>query len=127
MACIKFKYNSFLFFLITFLISWTFGFINAYFSYQNGMERVQILLMIPFILAPFISTLIMFWNSKSKIIIKDYLNRFGFTLIKLRFIPAIILLMPLLKTYTNLYISKDFFKHVDQAVLSTISVRESRS
>ena len=35
------------FFLITFILTWISGFIAAYFSYQKGMEGIQLLFMLP--------------------------------------------------------------------------------
>ena len=55
---IKITYKPVAFFVITFLITWSAWFIAAYFSYQEGMEGLQALFMMPGLFAPFIAVLI---------------------------------------------------------------------
>ena len=60
MACVSPTiYKPVRFFAITFLLTWIFGFIAAYFSYQKGMAALQGLSMIPGLFAPFIAAMIM--------------------------------------------------------------------
>lgn len=58
---LTYKYKPIQFFLLTFLGTWIPGFIAAYFSYQKGMEFLQL----PFILlgmaAPFVVALTMIY------------------------------------------------------------------
>jgi uncharacterized protein len=83
------------FFLITLLITWISWFIAAWFSYQKGMEGVQLLFMVPGLLAPFIAVLVMVSGTKNKALRKDFWERLGPGKIKLRYLPAIFLIMPL--------------------------------
>ncbi len=91
----EFVYKPVRFFLITFLITWISGFIAAYFSFQKGMEAVQGLFMLPGLFAPFIAVLIMMRGAKNKDLRKDFLERLSLKKIKLSYLPAILLIMPL--------------------------------
>jgi uncharacterized protein len=82
------------FFVITFLITWITWFIAAYFSYQKGMEGVQLLFMVPGLFAPFIAVLIMMSGAKNKELRKDFWDRLSLKKIKLSYLPAILLIMP---------------------------------
>ena len=82
------------FFLITFLITWISWFIAAYFSYQKGKEGIQLLFMIPGLFAPFVAVLIMMSGAKNKALRKDFWDRLSLRKIKLRYFPAILLIMP---------------------------------
>jgi uncharacterized protein len=83
------------FFLIVFLITWITGFIAAYFSYQQGMQGVQLLFMLPGMLSPFITVLIMTGGVKNKALRKDFWARLSLRKIKLNSLPAILLIMPI--------------------------------
>lgn len=90
-------YRPALFFLLAFLITWTFEFIAAYFSYQEGMRVYQDLFLLAGILGPFIATLIMFHRSKRPELWKDYIDR----IVNLRRIwpasvPVMLLLFPVI-------------------------------
>jgi membrane protease YdiL (CAAX protease family) len=82
------------FFVITFLITWITWFLAAYFSYQKGMEGIQLLCMLPGLFAPFIAVLIMLSGAKSKELRKDFWDRLSLKKIKLSYLPAILLIMP---------------------------------
>jgi membrane protease YdiL (CAAX protease family) len=82
------------FFLITFLITWVAWFIAAWFSYQQGLQGLELLFMIPGLLAPFISVGIMISGKNNKAFRKDFWNRLSLKRINVRFLPAILLIMP---------------------------------
>ena len=121
------------FFLITFLITWISGFISAYFSYQKGMEGIQLLFMIPGLFAPFIAVLVMEGGGKNKELRKDFWDRLSLKKIKLSYLPAILLIMPValfLATALSLLfgqsanqfnLSSDF-KIMDGAVLLSVLI-----
>ncbi len=90
----SYTYKPFRFFLITFLGSWSAGFIAAYLSYQSEMERIQFLFIFLGIIIPFIAALIMIYGSKNKLLVQDFWDRLRFNRIKLSFIPVILFLMP---------------------------------
>lgn len=90
----EYTYRPIRFFLITFLGTWIPGFIAAYFSYQPGMQAIELLLMISGLLAPFITTMIMIYGSKNKKLINDFWDRLRFSKINLKFLSVIFLLMP---------------------------------
>jgi uncharacterized membrane protein YhfC len=69
------NYKPVRFFLITFLITWISWFIAAYYSYQEGMDGIQLLFMIPGLFAPFITVLIMISGAKNKPLRKDFWER----------------------------------------------------
>jgi uncharacterized protein len=82
------------FFLITFLITWVAWFIAAWFSYQQGLQGLELLFMVPGLLAPFISVGIMISGKNNKAFRKDFWNRLSLKRINVRFLPAILLIMP---------------------------------
>ena len=82
------------FFLITFLLTWIGGFIAAYFSYQPGREALQGLFMIPGLFAPFIAALILIRGAQNQALRQDFWARLSLRKINLRYLPAILLIMP---------------------------------
>ena len=82
------------FFAITFLLTWIFGFIAAYFSYQKGMEALQGLSMIPGLFAPFIAAMIMVSGAKNQGLRKNLWAKLSLRKINPRYLPAILLIMP---------------------------------
>jgi membrane protease YdiL (CAAX protease family) len=89
------SYQPIRFFVITFALTWIPGFISAFFSYQEGMEGVQLFFMIPGLFAPFIAALIMVSGAKNKELRKDLWDRLSLTKIRLSYLPAILLIMPI--------------------------------
>lgn len=96
------RYKPIQFFSLALLITWIFGFINAYFSYQRGMQYIEFPLMIPYLLAPFIVALIMFYRSNSFILFRDFFYRLKINLIKPNFLLVIFVLMPLVVIISTL-------------------------
>jgi uncharacterized protein len=82
------------FFLITFLITWISWFIAAWLSYQPGMQGLQLLFMVPGLLAPFIAVGVMISGAKNKVLRKDFWDRLSLKKIKPCYLPAILLIMP---------------------------------
>jgi membrane protease YdiL (CAAX protease family) len=106
------------FFVITFLITWITWFIAAYFSYQKGMEGVQLLFMVPGLFAPFIAVLIMMSGAKNKELRKDFWDRLSLKKIKLSYLPAILLIMPF-ALFLATALSLLFGQSADQFLLSS--------
>ena len=90
----KSLYKPVRFFSITFLITWISWFIAAWFSYQQGMQGLELLFMMPGLLAPFIALGVMISGAKNEALRKDFWDRLSLKKIKLRFLPAILLIMP---------------------------------
>ncbi len=90
----EYVYKPVQFFLITFLITWITWFTAAYFSYQKGMEGVQLLFMVPGLFAPFIAVLIMISGVQNKELRKNFWDKLSLKKIKLSYLPAILLIMP---------------------------------
>jgi uncharacterized protein len=82
------------FFLITFLITWISWFIAAWYSRRPGMQGLELLFMLPGLLAPFIAVLIMVSGAKNRGLRRDLWNRLSLKKIKLRYLPPILLIMP---------------------------------
>ena len=91
----KTVYKPTAFFLIAFLISWVFWSIAAYFSYQTGMEKWQVLFMMPGMCGPFVAAMIMIYRAKTPELWREYRDRLlDLKRINLATVPVILLLMP---------------------------------
>jgi len=106
------------FFLITFLITWISWFVAAWFSYQKGMAGLQILIMVPGLFAPFIAVLVMLGSAKNKQLWKDFWDRLSLKKINLRYLPAILLIMPF-ALFLATALSLLFGQSADQFLLSS--------
>jgi len=106
------------FFLITFLITWISWFIAAWFSYQPGMQGLQLLCMVPGLLAPFIAAGVMLSDANHKALRKDFWNRLNLKKIKLHYVPAILLIMPF-ALFLATALSLLFGQSANQFVLSS--------
>ncbi|MBN2479127.1 MAG: CPBP family intramembrane metalloprotease [Parachlamydiales bacterium] len=107
------------FFLITLLGTWIFGFIAAYSSNKNGMQKLKTLGIFG-LLMPLIAALIMIYGSKNPELIKDFWHRLflfkiktGSLLIIFFLMPAVILIATSIsiffgKSINQFFISKDF-------------------
>ncbi len=113
-----YKYSPTQFFLLTFLGTWIFGLLAAYFSYQSGIEKLQLLLILLGLCMPFIAALIMIYGSKNKELIKDFWNRLSPYRIKLSFLIVIIMFMPSVLVLATA-ISLLFGQSIDQFALSS--------
>lgn len=82
------------FFLLTYLLTSTALLIASFISYQPSLEYLLFPLIFAGISGPTIAAFIMFVQSKDKGLWNDFLQRWRFDLIKLRFIPIILFLMP---------------------------------
>jgi membrane protease YdiL (CAAX protease family) len=106
------------FFLITFLITWISWFIAAWFSYQPGMQGLQLVCMVPGLLAPLIAVGVMISGANNKALRKDFWNRLNMKKIKLRYVPAILLIMPF-ALFLATALSLLFGQSANQFVLSS--------
>ena len=123
-------YRPIRFFLITFLISWISWFLAAYFSYQEGMDKYQMLLIIPGLFGPSVAALIMLSGPDNKELRNDFWDRLRLIIIKPRFLPFLFLIVPviiLLATALSLFfglspaqfcLSEEYKVLKDHAVIS---------
>lgn len=124
---LSYQYKPVRFFLITFLGTGTPWFIAAYFSYQKGMEGLQLPFLLLGMIGPFIAALAMIYGSRNKDLIKDFWERLGFDRIKFRFLPFILFLMPC-ALFLATVLSLLFGQSIDQFTLSsTYKVMGSQS
>ena len=92
---INYQYKPFKYFFITLLLTWISLFLAAYCSYNETLKSYQTLFMLPGLFAPFIIAMFLIYGSKNKELKKDFKTRlFNLKLIKLKFLPAILLIMP---------------------------------
>ena len=92
---INYQYKPFKYYFVTLLVTWISLFAAAFCSHTEGLESYTILLIIPASFAPFVIAMFMIYGSKNNELKKDFKNRiFNLKLIKLKFWPAILLIMP---------------------------------
>ncbi len=85
------------FFLIAFIITWSFWLIDAYLSWHGGAEGLQGILMFLGLSGPVVAALVMFSRAKSPELWIDYQDRLvNLRRIDLRMVPAILFLTPVL-------------------------------
>ena len=89
-------YKPIQFFFIGFLFTWISWFLAAYCSYQGKMALYGTLLIFPGLFGPSIAALIMLSRSENKELRKDFWDRLRLERIKPRFIPTLLLLVPLI-------------------------------
>ncbi|HBL98281.1 TPA: CPBP family intramembrane metalloprotease [Candidatus Dependentiae bacterium] len=106
------------FFLITFLLTWIPWFISAYFSYQVTGTDLQFLFMGIGLFGPCVATLILLSGSNNKNLRKDFYDRLSFRKIKLRFLPTLLLLLPIV-LFLATTISLIFGRSIDQFSLAS--------
>jgi uncharacterized protein len=83
------------FFVIAFIVSWSFWLIDAYLSWHGGADGLQGLLMFLGLSGPVIAALVMFSRAKSPELWSDYKDRlFSLRRIDLRMVPVILFLIP---------------------------------
>lgn len=93
---VKYTYKPYSFFLAAFLVTFSFWFGGAYFSYRDSGDGLYMLLMLPGLMAPFLISLVMILKSNNTEIKRDFLNRLiNPRLIRIKTLPVLILLMPL--------------------------------
>jgi len=110
-------YKPVAFYVITFLITWSAWLIAAHFSYQEGMQGWQALIMLPGFLAPFSAAMILIFRSGSPALRRDYWDRLtSFKRIKLATVPVILFLMPVV-ILASMLLSLLFGKSADQFAL----------
>lgn len=91
----KYDYKPLKYFFITISVTWLSLFSAAFFSHAEGLESYQIPAMLPALFAPFVIAMFMIYGSKNNELKNDFKNRlFNLKLIKLKFWPAILLIMP---------------------------------
>ncbi|HWQ96437.1 MAG TPA: hypothetical protein VN368_03580 [Candidatus Methylomirabilis sp.] len=91
----KYDYKPLKYFFITISVTWLSLFTAAFFSHAKGLESYQIPAMLPALFAPFVIAMFMIYGSKNNELKDDFKNRlFNLKLIKLKFWPAILLIMP---------------------------------
>jgi membrane protease YdiL (CAAX protease family) len=91
-----YKYEPLDFFLITFFISWASWFFAIYASWQPSLQYLLFPLILGGMSGPTISAFIMLIRSKNKSLWSDFFQRLSFKMVKIRFIPIALLLIPCL-------------------------------
>lgn len=93
----NYKYNPRLYFLVTFSATYVLWFAGAYMSWQENASGMYMILLLLGMMTPFIVSLGMIAVSKDSGLRKDYINRLiNPSLIRLKMLPAFLLIMPLL-------------------------------
>ncbi len=88
-----YNYKPVQFFLMVFLVTGITGFSAAYCSYYKELQAAQLLFILSYLVAPCVIALTMIYgNNELK---KDFWERLSLGRIKLRYLPLIFLLMPL--------------------------------
>lgn len=92
----KAVYKPWHFFGLTLVFTYIFGFMAAFLSYKEAMEKIELFFMLCMLFAPFVSALIMLFRSKSKKLKEDFYKRIWQSKrIEKKFLLVIFLLMPL--------------------------------
>lgn len=105
------------FFLIAFIITWTFLSAQAYLSWHGGAEGLQGLMLFFGMSGPLVAALILFWRAKSPELWSDYKDRlFNIRRIDPRMLLVIIFLIPVVMGIA-IGISLLFGRSSDQAAI----------
>ncbi len=84
------------YFAVTFTASFAFWFAGAYASFHERLQGLYMVFMLPGLMAPCIVSAVMTFSSGERQMRRDFLNRlFNLRLIRLRMVPVILFLMPL--------------------------------
>ena len=114
----NYQYKPFKYFFTTLFVTWLSLFAAAFCSHTEGLESYQITFMLPGLFAPFVIAMFMIYGSKNKELKKDFKTRlFNLKLIKSKFWPAILLIMPF-ALFLATAISLLFGKPIEQFSLS---------
>lgn len=93
---INYSYRPIRYYLWTLLVSWAAMFTAAYFSHDEKLADSQAPFLFIGLLTPFVVALFMIYGSGNRDLIKDFHRRiFDLRLIKPRYLPALLLIMPL--------------------------------
>ncbi len=87
-------YRPITYFAAVFILTFIFGFFAASVSYQKGMESVQLVCMLLGLFSPCAVALAMIYGSGNEDLKKDFWDRFTLNLIKKKYVPIVLLLMP---------------------------------
>lgn len=88
------QYRPVKFFAATFLGTWIPWFIAAYLSYQDDMTMFELPFIFAGMFVPFIIALFMIYDARDKGLISDFWDRLRLQRLNLRFLPIILLIMP---------------------------------
>ncbi|WP_445475286.1 MmRce1 family CPBP family CAAX prenyl protease [Methanococcoides methylutens] len=92
----NYNYKPGIYYLSTFIITYSLWFAGAYVSFQDGGDGLYMLLMLPGLMAPFLISLVMIFRSGNADLKKDFVNRLiNLRLIQPKVLPVFILIMPL--------------------------------
>lgn len=90
------QYKPVLYFLMTFFATYTLWFAGAYVSFQEDINHLYMLLMLPGLMAPFLISVVMIWTSDNAGLKKDFIDRLvNPRLIRLETLPTFVFIMPL--------------------------------
>jgi membrane protease YdiL (CAAX protease family) len=92
----NYKYKPIFYFFMTFLSTYVLWFAGAYVSFQEDISHLNMLLMLPGLMAPFLISVVMIRTSKNSKLKEDFVNRLvNPRLIRLKMLPAFLFIMPL--------------------------------
>lgn len=92
----NYNYNPGRYFMATFATTYLFWFAGAWMSFQDSMNGLYMLFMLPGMMAPFAVSAVMAMASGNRELKRDFIDRlFNPGLIRLKTMPAFLLIMPL--------------------------------
>lgn len=110
----NYRYKPGIFFVATFIITYTLWFAGAYVSFQEDISGLYMLLMLPGMMAPFLISLVMIFTSKNSDLKKDFVNRvINLRLIQPKMLPAFVLIMPF-SVLASIFLSLPFGGSISQ-------------
>lgn len=92
----SYTYKPLGYFFLTFITTYVFWFLGAYFSFQAGKTSLPVIFMMLGLLAPFVISFFMIFTSKNLALKNDFINRlFNVRLIQLKILPLFLFMMPI--------------------------------
>ena len=92
----SYVYKPLSYFFLTFIATYVFWFLGAYFSFQAGKTSLPVIFMMMGLLAPFVISFFMIFTSKNLVLKNDFINRlFNVRLIQLKILPLFLFMMPI--------------------------------
>ncbi|MTI81454.1 MAG: CPBP family intramembrane metalloprotease [Firmicutes bacterium] len=93
---LNYRYNTKVYFGMTFLVTYALWFVGAYLSHQDNKSGLYMVFMFLGLMTPFLISIVMITTSKNSELKMDFINRlFNLRLIELKMLPAFLLIMPL--------------------------------
>ena len=110
----NYKYKPRVYFIATFIATYSFWLTGAYTSFQDEKSGMYMLFMLPGLMAPFLLSLVMIFTSENSDMKKDFVNRLiNIRLIRPKMLPVLFLIMPL-SVLASIFLSLPFGGSVSQ-------------